>query len=194
MEDLRNIFNNVNDWLKYAEAKNFGLLTLCAGIVAGITQMTLTSEAVLYTLLVYILSPVLIMAGLICFISLTPVVSVITIRDYKRHWVNKLIDRLSKTKETKDKPQVDLHFFGSLATITTDEFEEEYLEATKSKKQKEKGKKQKFNKLEKQLVGQILFNSRITSLKYNYFKVATYIILAGVTLSILTALVMKLIK
>ena len=192
MEDLRNIFNNVNDWLKYAEAKNFGVLGLCAAIVAGITQMNLTGEAVLYTPLVYMLSPVLIMAGLICFISLTPVVSVITIRDYKRHWVNRLIELFNG--KTKKESKIDLHFFGSLATITADEFEEEYLEVTKSKDQKEKGKKQKFNKLEKQLVGQILFNSRITSLKYNYFKVATYIILAGVTLSILTALVMKLIK
>jgi hypothetical protein len=41
-QELREIFNNVNDWLKYAEAKNFGLLSLCAAIVFGTTQVQIT--------------------------------------------------------------------------------------------------------------------------------------------------------
>ena len=31
-EQLYKIFNNVNDWLKFAEAKNFGLLSINAAI------------------------------------------------------------------------------------------------------------------------------------------------------------------
>ena len=44
-EQLRSIFNNVNEWLKYAEAKNFGLLTLIVAIAFGFTQINFSKES-----------------------------------------------------------------------------------------------------------------------------------------------------
>src|SRR5689334_7270323 len=37
-EDLKYTFNNINEWLKFAEAKNAGLLALNAVAVIGILQ------------------------------------------------------------------------------------------------------------------------------------------------------------
>ena len=42
---LRNIFANVNEWLKFAEAKNFGLLTLSAAFIFGLTQIEFPEDS-----------------------------------------------------------------------------------------------------------------------------------------------------
>ena len=42
-EQLHKIFANVNEWLKYAEAKNFGLITINGAIILGISQINFGS-------------------------------------------------------------------------------------------------------------------------------------------------------
>ena len=45
-EQLQSIFNNVNEWLKFAEAKNFGLLTfqLYHPVVAAVCYTVLKKK------------------------------------------------------------------------------------------------------------------------------------------------------
>ena len=56
-EQLQKLFLNVNDWLKFAEAKNFGLLTLNAAIVFGSTQIKFPVNSMIPYALNYIFMP-----------------------------------------------------------------------------------------------------------------------------------------
>lgn len=57
-EQLQSIFNNVNEWLKFAEAKNFGLLTLIMAIAFGFTQINFPEGSELKTVGCYIFLPI----------------------------------------------------------------------------------------------------------------------------------------
>ena len=75
-ENLKSIFNNINDWLKFAEAKNFGLLTLNGALIFGITQ-TEASDDFKWILEIgyYCLIPFSILSFMWCLISLFPILT-----------------------------------------------------------------------------------------------------------------------
>ena len=68
-EKLYKIFNNVNDWLKFAEAKNFGLLTLNAAIAFGLTQVTFSDDSIVQLVAFYVFLPFSILSFILCLIS-----------------------------------------------------------------------------------------------------------------------------
>ena len=82
-EQLYKIFNNVNDWLKFAEAKNFGLLTLNAAIVFGLTQITFSNDSVIKIVAFCVFVPFSILSFIPCLISLFPIVTIIESKNKK---------------------------------------------------------------------------------------------------------------
>ena len=74
-EQLQKIFTNVNDWLKFAEAKNFGLLSLNAAIVFGFTQTNFEEGSIIANTGFYVFSPFAILSFSTTLISLFPIVS-----------------------------------------------------------------------------------------------------------------------
>ena len=183
-EQLYKIFNNVNDWLKFAEAKNFGLLTLNAAIVFGLTQITFGDDCVVKTVAFCVFVPFSILSFIPCLISLFPIVTKIESKNKKGEIRNsmKFVNYLSN-KIDKDKSFENIHFYGYLKDLKEDKFEEEFLKKT--------GSKDEFTTYETELVTQILYNSRITSLKYKFFKIGAFLFFIGIVASILILPIIK---
>jgi len=177
-EQLYKIFTNVNDWLKFAEAKNFGLLTLNAAIAFGLTQVEFSNESVIKTIAFCVFFPFLTLSFIPCLISLFPIVTKIESKNKKGEIRNsmKFVNFLSN-KIDKDKSFENIHFYGYLKDLEEDKFEEKFL--------KKIGSTDKFTKYETELATQILYNSRITSLKYKFFKIGAFLFLFGLIISIL---------
>lgn len=186
-EQLYKIFNNVNDWLKFAEAKNFGLLTLNAAIVFGLTQITFSNESVIKIVAFCVFVPFSILSFIPCLISLFPVITKIESKNKKGELRNsmKFINYLSN-KIDKDKSFENIHFYGYLKDLKEEKFEKEFLKKT--------GSKDEFTTYERELVTQILYNSRITSLKYKFFKIGAFLFLIGIVVSVFALPIIKLLK
>ena len=90
-EQLQSIFNNVNEWLKFAEAKNFGLLTLIMAIAFGFTQINFPEGSELKTVGCYIFLPIAFFSFFSSLLSLFPILS----KFEKGYLVKSLIDKLS---------------------------------------------------------------------------------------------------
>jgi hypothetical protein len=183
-EQLYKIFNNVNDWLKFAEAKNFGLLTLNAAIIFGLTQITFSNDSVIKIVAFCVFIPFSILSFIPCLISLFPIVTKIESKNKKGEIRNsmKIVNYLSN-KIDKDKSFENIHFYGYLKDLKEDKFEEQFLKKT--------GTKEKFTTYETELVTQILYNSRITSLKYKFFKIGAFIFFIGIVASVLILPIIK---
>lgn len=172
-EDLQEIFKNVNEWLKFAEAKNFGLLTLNAAIVFGLTQLKLDKGEAAYNAAYYIFTPFAVFSFFSCLISLFPIVSKIEKGEYAKSWINWFCNILGKEKSFEN-----IHFYGYLKGINFNEFENKYKNKTVNYNF--------FNGFEKDLVMQILYNSRITWLKYQLFKIGAFFFFSGLVLAIIS--------
>lgn len=166
-DHLQKMFSNVNEWLKFAEAKNFGLLTLNAAIVFGFTQSIFEEESVIAKTGFYVFSPFAIFSFLAALISLFPILSRIEKGSYTKNWITKFSNAIDKEKAFEN-----IHYYGYLKDINKTEFEAKYLEKVGSNKT--------FTQYEKELVNQILYNSRITWLKYQLFKIGAFLFLVGI--------------
>jgi len=178
-ERLQKTFQNVNEWLKFAEAKNFGLLTLNAAMVIGITQIGLTHESIIYKACYYIFIPLSGLSFIFPLISLFPVLSRIEKGTFVKGWIDQFCNLIDKEVGFEN-----IHFYGYLKGIDEAEFESKYLTKVDSSEQ--------FSQFEKELVVQILYNSRITWLKYQFFKLGAFFFGLGVVASIIALPILKL--
>jgi len=186
-EKLQKIFTNVNDWLKFAEAKNFGLLSLNAAIVFGFTQTTFEEGSIIKMAGYYVFFPFTTLSFLPCLLSLFPIVSKIEkkTKDKKDKKIKIFIKKFTNWID-KEEPFENIHFFGYLKDI-----DESTLE---TKLQLKTGVIDSFSVFEKELGTQILYNSRITWLKYQLFKIGAFFFLTGVTLFVFALPIFKLFK
>lgn len=178
-EQLRNIFNNVNEWLKFAEAKNFGLLSLNAAIVFGFSQTTFGQDSIIEKAGFWVFAPISVMSFLVSLISLFPILSKIEKGKKIKTWIDWICNLFGKDKKFEN-----IHFYGYLKDIEDDSFEAIYLEKVKSTEQ--------FTPYEKELSGQILYNSRITYLKYQFFKVGVIFFITGLVCFIIALPILKI--
>ena len=95
----------------------------------------------------------------------------------------KIINKISNFID-KDRFFENIHFYGYLKELTETEFESQFLKKT--------GSTDEFTKYETELVTQILYNSRITSLKYKFFKIGAFMFLIGIVTSILVVPILKI--
>jgi len=183
-EQLQKIFTNVNDWLKFAEAKNFGLLTLNAAIVFGFSQTTFAENSVIEKAGYYVFFPFTVLSFLPCLISLFPIVSKIEKKTNakKENKVKRFVKFISNCID-KEELFENIHFYGYLKELD---------EATLEEKLKLKtGISEAFTAYETELGTQILYNSRITWLKYQFFKIGAFFFLAGVILFAISLPIIK---
>lgn len=178
-EQLQKIFTNVNEWLKFAEAKNFGLLSLNAAIVFGFTQTTFQDGSIIQKAGFYVFAPFALFSFLAALISLFPIVSKIEKGAYAKSWINKFCNWIDKEEKFEN-----IHFYGFLKDIEEPEFETKYLNKINST--------DTFTQFEKELATQILYNSRITWLKYQLFKIGAFFFLAGAILFVIALPILKI--
>ncbi len=178
-ERLQKIFQNVNEWLKFAEAKNFGLLTLNAALVLGLNQIDFMDGSIIAKSAYCILMPMAGLSFIMCIIPLFPIISKIEKGSYAKGWVNAFCNWIDKEVKFEN-----IHFYGYLKDIDESEFEAKYLNKV--------GLSGQFSQFEKELATQILYNSRITWLKYQFFKLGAFFFGFGVVASILALPILKL--
>ena len=169
---LRNIFANVNEWLKFAEAKNFGLLTLSAAFIFGLTQIDFPEDSKVACAAYCVFIPFAVFSIVICLISLFPILTKIKKGEWAKSWIN----RFSNFIDKEDKSE-NIHFYGYLRGIKEEEFERKFLQKTNSS--------EAFTDYERELLTQIIINSGIAWLKYQLFKIAAFIFCSGLILSLL---------
>ena len=170
-EQLNSIFANVNEWLKFAEAKNFGLLTLNAAIVFGLTQIEFCENSIYQKIILIVFGIFAFFSFLFSLISVFPIVSKVGKNKYSKTFINKFSNWIDKEELFEN-----IHFYGYLRSINKSEFETKFLAKVNSNVS--------FTTFEKEIVEQILFNSRISWLKYQLFKIAAFIFLMGMLLTI----------
>ncbi|MCD7971062.1 MAG: DUF5706 domain-containing protein [Candidatus Azobacteroides sp.] len=163
-EHLYRIFDNINDWLKFAEAKILGLIAFDVALLVGYTQIHTENLVIKYAS--GILAIFLVLSLLLCIISVIPIVNKVAVKLKKCNFSNIL-------------------FFGYIKDLNEKEFEKEFLLKLEDQ--------EPLNKYEKDLVCQILYNSKITSLKCQFFDLASYILITGIIISIISFLILHFI-
>lgn len=145
--ELKYIFQNVSDWLKFAEAKHAGLIVFNAGTIIGLLSS--------YSSIHSFVSKVPVCISLACFgisilLSLFSQVPVTSNRFFNQ----------------KEIGNVNLYFFGHLCHINDKTFISEFVKISPNFS---------ATQLDNQLINQILVNARITQAKYTFYKFASYI-------------------
>lgn len=150
--ELKYIFGNINEWLKFAEAKHAGLIVLNVALVVGILSS--------YTNIQNCLFKPAILIGIICF------------------GISIFLSLLSQFPVTQNIfynikiiQNPNLYFFGHLC----------HLDKTALINHL-KNVENNFipNKFDEDLINQILVNARITQAKFGFFKYATYLTVFGI--------------
>ncbi len=154
-EQLYKIFNNVNEWLKFSEAKNAMLIVFNSASIYGITQ-TFAIDFIktkdylkVYLVIVIIL---LVFSTILSLISFAPRVKIIRGGYYA----------------PGDIPNV--FFFEYLKTKTNIEIIKEITGVTDETT---------FSKIDKDIAEQIVQNSIIASRKYSHFTIAVWMTIAA---------------
>jgi hypothetical protein len=149
--ELKYLFSNINDWLKFAEAKHAGLIVLNAGLVIGILSS--------YTNIQQFIFKPTVLIGMICF-GVSVFISIISQFPVTENiFYNK-----------KDIASPNLYFFGHLAHLDSEQFISIYRQIDTS-----------FipTKFDTDLINQVLVNARIAQSKYTLFKFGSYLTAFG---------------
>ncbi len=163
-DNLKEIFQNVNDWLKFAEAKHAGLIVLNSGTIFGILSIYGDYKGSISIPWIIASISFLGLSMVISFISLFPI-----------------LDNKVQKKTKPDNP--NLFFFKSIALLDESDFKKELLKVDPN-----------FSpgKLESDLINQIIINSQITLFKSQLFRTATIITLIGFLIPIIYKLIQTL--
>lgn len=176
-EKLTKIFQIINDWLKFAEAKNAVLLTFSsAGITSVITYLSAASNPPNSLKIGLILTAsFLCISSLICSISFLPKTSI--------EYVLWLQSKPSKASAKNLKDTDNLYFFGDLKKYTALELLNTMNNAYFTPPITQPYKKEYLD-----IANQIVINSQITMLKFQFFIKAVWSLIISIIIIPLTLL------
>ncbi|MEP1445571.1 MAG: Pycsar system effector family protein [Paraglaciecola sp.] len=156
-EKLNDIFSNINDWLKYAEAKSATLIAGNGALIWGIVRLSKTFEMNILFSFYLVMSASLCVASLvICLISVIPSLSM--------PW---------EAKPNGTKGSDNLLYFSDIAKYTP----QAYLKALEVKLEL---KNSQYTGYQKDLSNQIIINSVIAKEKYRNFQIAVWLTLSAI--------------
>ena len=162
-EQLKNIFTNINDWLKFAETKAAALLTGNGLLIFGLLRTIKGQEiSSIQMLMIYFVMLLLTLSLLSCLISFIP--------SLKLPWLV-----ISKRPTEND----NLLFFGDAAKYDSKSYLEKLFSST------EKPEKS-FSVFENYYAEQIIANSIIALKKFRLFTFAIWLTVIAVLTIILT--------
>jgi len=144
--ELKYIFSNINELLKFAEAKNGGLMVLNTALVIGILSSYIGIQNFIFKQIFFI---EIIFFGISVFL--------IIVSQFP------ITHNIFYNKNEFENP--NLYFFEHLSHFDVETFITEFKKADNS-----------FNpsKFDIDLINQILVNARITNTKFDFFKFASY--------------------
>ncbi|MDM8522214.1 DUF5706 domain-containing protein [Desulfococcaceae bacterium HSG8] len=176
-EQLKNIFSNVNDWLKFAEAKN-GVLT---GFNGGAIFTVLSGF--LFNKEMPIMTNVYVKAYFTCFAACASLALVIALMSFlakvKIPWLS----------EGEIRPSDNLLFFADIHKYD----EKAYLDALSEAVLNEE-REEPYTRTEKFYANQIIVNSGIAMRKYVLFNAALWCTVAAVITPVLAFMLWVYIK
>lgn len=149
--ELKYIFANVNEWLKFAEAKHAGLIVLNSGLAIGILSSYSDVKPFIYKIPVVI---GIIAFGISVFISIA----------------SQFPQTQNIFYNNKEVTNANAYFYGHLAFMDINQFTNVLQKADNTFT---------ANQLDKDLMNQILINARITASKFTFFKGASYLTAFG---------------
>lgn len=173
-ENLNNIFSNVNEWLKFAEAKNTALLIFSNAMILGILSVLIPQwdQAGVWLKIYFIQAIVfLVLSTVIVLLSFIPQVKI----PLHLH-----VDE----KSEKD----NVLFFGSIQKYSA----KEYIELLKTKMDITDDNNVKGFELD--LAGQIIANSKICMNKFGVFSVGVWFVMTSIVTPALVLVVFALFK
>jgi hypothetical protein len=158
-ERLRNILTLTNDWLKFAETKNAGLLVFSGAAIIGAHRSTATetpTPLIQWTLTVG--AALLLIAAILCLLSFLPTIRVPLL-------------------ESKRAPAQDdnLLFYGHIAAYRPTEYLAKLQAATNTAT---------TTAMDEQFAQQIVTNAQIAVRKYRHFSAAAWLAVPGGILSL----------
>ncbi len=160
-EDIKDIFQNINEWLKFAEAKHAGLIVLNSGIIFGILSVYKDYKTIIDWHIILLI---------IIFIGISIILSLISLFPITNN----------DTKNKNKNVPINLYFFGSLSKLNETDFKNELLKTNAN---------YKFDKFEKDIINQIIINSRIATRKYKLFIFAIWATTIGFILPIVNIII-----
>ncbi len=149
--ELKFIFANINEWLKFAEAKHAGLVVFNSGLIIAILANITALKPFVYKETIII--------GIICF-GISILLSILSQFPLTQNFF----------KDIKNIENPNLLFFGSLSHLNNEAFIKEY---------KKENEAFKLTSMNNNLINQILINSRITSSKFSLFKYSSFLTAFG---------------
>lgn len=155
--ELQAIFSNVNDWLKFAEAKNGAIIAVSIALIVGIVPI-LDSEQIngwvrFYLITMTVFSGISFLAALMSFLPATQ--------------IPPLSSRLQPGESS------NILFFGHIANHSVDS----YLEAL----EEVLGEGKMPSRIGKAYIEQTIINSKIAVRKYEYFTASLFFLVAALT-------------
>jgi len=159
-EEIKSIFQNVNDWLKFAEAKHAGLLVLNSGIIFGILTVYKDYQNYLPKAILFITILFFVLSILTSIISLFPRTHTSLFRQKKFNNPN-------------------LYFAGHLCKLDENDLKTELTEIHST---------YVFDKFDEDVLKQIIVNSKIATKKYHLFKFAIIATIIGFIIPAFTIL------
>jgi len=160
--ELKYIFANINDWVKFAEAKHGGFLVFNVGLIIGV----LSSHSNIYN---FIFKPAMLI-GIICF-GISVIMSIISLFPVTQNIFN-------NKKKIIQSP--NLYFFGHLSRLDNQSFIDEYKMIDTNFTP---------SKFDTDLINQILVNARVAQSKFMFFKISCYLTVFGLGLIALSSII-----
>ncbi|QEA39335.1 hypothetical protein FGL86_09770 [Pistricoccus aurantiacus] len=148
---------SVNDWLKFAEAKNAVVVAASGFALWASVRLILSNETGCYASAYFAILSVFLLGGFV-----TALLSFLPILNYR--WIVPAPSRLANG---------NLLYFGYLATLSKKQVLEAYIKATESKESDVK-------EIDGMYAEQIIINSRIAFAKYGMFEFAIKVLLFGI--------------
>jgi hypothetical protein len=164
-ENLKYVFANINEWLKFAEVKNAGLLALNAAAIFGILQSQSIFEKEFKLLSGSMLS-LFLLSALLCIYSIVP--------DLRTARFKSKFDNSTFQTQINN---LNFLFFGTISKLTKDQ----YINLIKYNDNNFLN-----TRIDESLIEQIIVNAEIANFKVIVFDKASWLTFVAFFLGILT--------
>ena len=118
-------------------------------------------------------TPLALAGAIASLISLFPILTQIEKRTAIKNIITKITQFIDEEAIFEN-----IHYFGYIKTLELNDFKEKFLAKIVSS--------DTFTVYEEELALQIIYNSRITSLKFQFFKIGAFLTLLGILIAILS--------
>lgn len=157
---LKFIFDNVNNWLKFAESKNAALLVANSAFIFQVFRILIDDENINKFVYFYLVICIVLAAisACLCLLSFVPKISIPSI----------------STGEYVQEENANLIFYGHIAMFTPNK----YWEALRT--QNIISEEYAQDKFLAAIANQIVINSKIALTKYIFFRIALWLTVAAI--------------